>query len=518
MKLERRLLAPLRAQVLILVMVSVVVAQLITIAAVAIFPVLPQPTYTLAQVADALAGKPVDGRSRRRLEVRLVSKLPNDLMARNEAFVSTVLAGAIPADTADVRFVRRFPSQLVFMTSLRSTGPQGPGPRQPGPPPGQGGPADFGPDGNRPPPPGSPENGAAPNGPGGPPSPADRPGDDPMPGPPGPQAFFPDGGGGAGAGTETVTLTREVSEFAAARRLPDGRWRVVQPGPELEWLRRVTLWLVGGMAVMGPIAWVFSTRITRPLRRFADAADQLGRDPQGAALSLDGPAEVGLAARAFNDMQKRLQKYVSDRVSMTGAISHDLRTPLTRIRFQVEGADAKLRDAVLKDVAQMETMISATLAFIRDSDQRFDREKLDLTTLLACAVDDRVFAGDAATFDEAAPNAVVEGDPIALRRLFDNLIDNAIKYGEVAHVTLEKAGLEARVTVSDEGRGLSSAEIEKVFAPFYRTQSARENQFNGTGLGLTIVRSVARAHGGDVQLRSRPGGLAAVVTLPLAPE
>ena len=93
MKLERRLLAPLRAQVLILVMVSVVVAQLITIAAVAIFPVLPQPTYTLAQVADALAGKPVDGRSRRRLEVRLVSKLPNDLMARNEAFVSTVQIG-----------------------------------------------------------------------------------------------------------------------------------------------------------------------------------------------------------------------------------------------------------------------------------------------------------------------------------------------------------------------------------------------------------------------------------------
>jgi len=514
MKLERRLFAPLRAQVLILVLVSVVVAQLITIAAVAVFPVLPQPTYTLAQVADALAGKPVDGRPRRRLEVRLVSRLPDDLAARDEAAISAVLAGAVAADAADVRFVRRMPSQLVFMTSLRSSGPQGPGANRPGPPPD------------------ARDQGAGPDGFGGPPPPFDQPdgpggpaGDGP-PGPSGPHDAFADADASRDARAPVLspisasapTLTREVSEFAAARRLPDGRWRIVQPGPELEWLRRVTLWLVGGMAVMGPIAWVFSTRITRPLRRFADAADQLGRDPQGAALSLDGPAEVGLAARAFNDMQKKLQKYVSDRVSMTGAISHDLRTPLTRIRFQVENADEKLRAAVLKDVAQMETMISATLAFIRDSDQGFDREKLDLTTLLACAVDDRVFAGDAATFDEGAPNAVVEGDPIALRRLFDNLIDNAIKYGRVAHVTLEMAGLEARVTISDEGTGLSPAEIEKVFTPFYRTQSARENQFSGTGLGLTIVRSVARAHGGDVQLRARPGGLAAVVTLPLAPE
>jgi signal transduction histidine kinase len=272
------------------------------------------------------------------------------------------------------------------------------------------------------------------------------------------------------------------------------------------------------MVVMGPIAWAFTDRITRPLRRFADAADRLGRDPQGEGLPLDGPAEVGLAARAFNGMQKRLQKYVADRVTMTGAISHDLRTPLTRIRFQVENAPPKLRDAVLKDVAQMEAMITAALAFIRDADQRFDREKLDLTTLLACAVDDRQVAGDLASFDENSPNAVIEGDPIALRRLFDNLVDNAIKYGKVAHVTLEKIGGDAVVTIRDEGPGLSTGDLERVFTPFYRTQAAREQHFDGTGLGLAIVRSVARAHGGDVQLSRERTGLAARVTLPLIVE
>ena len=306
-----------------------------------------------------------------------------------------------------------------------------------------------------------------------------------------------------------------MSEFIAARHEADGTWTVVEPSPEWEWLRRAVLWILGGILVMGPPAWWMARRITRPLRTFAVAADRLGRDPKAPAMPLDGPAEIGVAATAFNRMQARIQKYVSDRMSMVGAISHDLRTPLTRIRFKVENLPDATRAAILSDVGQMEAMIADVLSFIRDSDQAGARERLDLASLVACAVDDRAAMGGAVTLSEDEASPVVEAEPVAVRRLIDNLIDNALKYGVAARVSVTVRGDEAVVAVADDGPGLPDTELERVFLPFYRYTEDHGETITGTGLGLAVCRATARAHGGDVRLYAAERGLVAEMTLPI---
>jgi two-component system OmpR family sensor kinase len=308
---------------------------------------------------------------------------------------------------------------------------------------------------------------------------------------------------------------RRIGEFVAAWRQADGTWLIVQPAPEREWMRRIVIWLLGGALVMGPVAYLFARGLTRPIRRFAETAERVGRDPKAPLIPLDGPAEIGLAAEAFNRMQQRLQLYVSDRVGMMSAISHDLRTPLTRIRLKVEKATPELKQSVLNDVRQMEAMITAVLAFTQDADRAVPRERLDLTSLVACAVDDLAETGAPVEMQEAGP-LLVHGDPIALRRLIDNLIDNAVKYGGGTQVSIREQAGEAIVEIADQGPGLSEPELRRVFDPFYRSEAAREKTSNGMGLGLAIARSVARAHGGDVRLRNAEPGLIAEAILPLA--
>ena len=199
---------------------------------------------------------------------------------------------------------------------------------------------------------------------------------------------------------------------------------------------------------------------------------------------------------------------------MVGAISHDLRTPLARIRFRMERPGAQPQGfAVAADLSQMEEMISAVLSFIRDAGAPGVRERLDLLSVLECAVDDAVAAGaDASIVAEAHP--VVDGDASALQRLFANLIDNAVRYGRTARVSLRRSDGAAIVEIADEGPGLPAEELGRVFEPFYRAERARTLNGVGVGLGLAIARSIAREHGGDVRLRNAPGGLVAVVELP----
>ena len=244
------------------------------------------------------------------------------------------------------------------------------------------------------------------------------------------------------------------------------------------------------------------------------ALARLGRDPKAPLIELRGPAELGAAVRAFNDMQVRLKRYVEDRTAMVGAISHDLRTPLTRIRFKMEGASEALRTSVIGDVEQMEAMITAVLAFIRDASEPHHRERLDLLSLLECAVDDAALVGQRASLDDGQ-SLIVSADALGLRRLFDNLIDNAVKYGGCARVSLSRAGDEAVVRIADDGPGLAPLDLERVFEPFYRAEPSRNRDSGGIGLGLSVARSVARAHGGDVTLQASGRGLTALVRLPL---
>jgi len=309
-----------------------------------------------------------------------------------------------------------------------------------------------------------------------------------------------------------------VGDFVAAMRLPQGGWAMVQPVPEAfpnAWQRRVLLWFLVAALVVAPLGWWFSRRLVRPIAGFARAAEQLGRDPLAPVLALEGPAEVGRAAQAFNRMQSRMRSFVDDRTAMIGAISHDMRTPLTRLRFRIEEVPEDMQAGMLGDVDEMERMISSVLAFIRDASEPGARERLDLSSIVEDVVEDAVFVGKDVRL-ERSEEAAVDVDAIGMRRLLDNLVENAVKYGHDARVRLFVDREDAVAEVSDSGPGLSDRELERVFEPFYRSPAARASGKQGSGLGLAVCRSIARAHGGDVHLRRGSHGMVAQVRLPLA--
>lgn len=309
-----------------------------------------------------------------------------------------------------------------------------------------------------------------------------------------------------------------VAPLAVGIKQPDGRWKIVQ-SPRLLALdptqQRVVVWFIALAIAASLAAYIFARRLASPLASFAEAAERLGRDPRAPPLDIRGSSEIVAATRAFNDMQQRLRRYVEDRTAMVGAIAHDLRTPLTRLRFRIEAAPEELRGKMSSDLDEMEAMISATLAFVRDATQASHRTKLELSSLLESLVDELAETGKQARVDHAE-KVVLEGDPISLKRMFANLIENAIKYGGQARVRVYADGPSAVVEIEDDGPGVPVAELERVFEPFYRREPSRSRETGGIGLGLAVVRTVARAHGGDAELQNRKGGgLTARVRLPL---
>lgn len=306
-------------------------------------------------------------------------------------------------------------------------------------------------------------------------------------------------------------------DFIAAVRQTDGSWLAVAPSPEPfpnRWQMQVMVWFALSLAIVSPLAWLFARRIVRPLEGFAKAAETLGRDPSATILPLSGPAEIGRAAYAFNQMRHRLRAFVDDRTAMVGAISHDLRTPLTRLRFRVEDVPDRQREGILKEVTEMEAMIAHVLAFIRDASTPGKREMVDLAELVADTVQDARMVGARVEL-EGAGRLPVEVDPVGMRRLLDNLLENATKYGEHARVRLSVRDDEAVADIIDDGPGIPEEEWSHVFEPFYRTEAARTSGKPGSGLGLAVCRSIARAHGGDVVLGRGKDGFVASVSVPL---
>ncbi|MDR3507747.1 MAG: HAMP domain-containing sensor histidine kinase [Caulobacteraceae bacterium] len=310
-----------------------------------------------------------------------------------------------------------------------------------------------------------------------------------------------------------------IAPFIVAYQLPDGRWMNVRPKPTLRptpWQQRLMIWLAASLLALIPLAYLFARRLAAPIASFAAAAERLGRDPRAPPLAITGSSEVGMAVRAFNEMQERLARYVDDRTAMVGAIAHDLRTPLTRLRFRLEEAPETVRDKMVADIVEMEAMISGTLAFVRDANARTERSRLELSSLLESLADERSETGLDVAVDRA-DRVIIEGDSLGLRRLFNNLLDNAVKFGGSARVRVFQEDGGAVVEIDDSGPGVPPAELERVFDPFYRCEASRSRETGGIGLGLPVVRSIARAHGGDVVLNNRPdGGLTARVNLPLA--
>jgi signal transduction histidine kinase len=270
------------------------------------------------------------------------------------------------------------------------------------------------------------------------------------------------------------------------------------------------------MAVLVIAVTLFAVRwMTRPLNVLAEAALGLGEDINRPPLDESGPLEVSRAARAFNSMQQKLAKFISERTRIFAAMSHDLKTPITRLRLRAELLDdAALRAKFVKDLEEMEAMVSAALDFMRGVEPNEPAQPVSIVALLeSLQADAREVGGDVDI--EGAAHAPYSGHAQSLKRCVANLIDNAVKYGQRAIVAVADSAGELTIAVRDEGPGIPEAELERVFEPFYRLDASRNRATGGSGLGLTIARNIARAHGGELALRNRPeGGLEAVLTLP----
>jgi len=254
---------------------------------------------------------------------------------------------------------------------------------------------------------------------------------------------------------------------------------------------------------------------TGPLSALAVAAEKLGRDIDRPPLEETGPLEVRRAASAFNIMQQRLSRFLADRARVLTAMSHDLKTPLTRLRLRMETVnDPVLRGKIEKDLDEMQSMVTQTLDYMRDSSRAEAAQRIDLMALLETLQIDFRDTGHAVEIKGSIANPYV-GRPLALRRCLSNLVENAIRYGGQALIELEEGAGEVVIRISDNGPGIPEGELERAFEPFYRGEGSRSRETGGTGLGLGIARNIARAHGGELVLRNRPaGGLEAILSLP----
>ena len=301
-------------------------------------------------------------------------------------------------------------------------------------------------------------------------------------------------------------------------RLSDGSWFTIAVPDRLHGPPRLIAF-VGVIAVvalgLAGLAIVISRRVTAPLGRFSAAAQRLGTDVDAPPMEETGPTEIREAAEAFNQMQRRIRRFVEDRTRMLAAVSHDLRTMLTRFRLRAEYIDDnEQRTKALADLAEMQAMLDATLSFARDDAAAEPRTSVDLSSVLQTLCDDLADAGQKVAYE--GPQRVTIGcRPAALGRALANLIDNAVKYGGEADVAMSDSADEVVVRVADRGPGIPEADREKVFAPFYRLEASRSRDTGGTGLGLALARNIVRGHGGDITLEDRDGGgLVARVTLP----
>jgi signal transduction histidine kinase len=269
------------------------------------------------------------------------------------------------------------------------------------------------------------------------------------------------------------------------------------------------------LALLTAIAVYAVTRgITRPLSALARAAEAVGRDLRQPPLVERGSREVRDAARAFNTMQERMQRHVDSRTRVLAAMSHDLKTPLTRLRLRMATLDdVDLQFRVDRDLDEMEGMVHGALTLLRGLNDDEPAEAVDINELLSTLQGE--FAELGTPFEvRGRARLLYAGKPMALKRCLTNLISNATKFGGGVSVQVED-GAAVIISVRDQGPGIPPEHLVHVFEPFYRVESSRNRDTGGTGLGLCIARDIAQAHGGALTLSNLPqGGLQATLTLP----
>jgi signal transduction histidine kinase len=273
--------------------------------------------------------------------------------------------------------------------------------------------------------------------------------------------------------------------------------------------------MLGATGILIAVAVLAAKQVTAPLRILAEAAHRLGKDVNAAPIPEVGTIETRQASHAFNEMQVRLRELIDNRTRLLAAISHDLRTPLTLLRLRAENAtDAEDRERMLANIAEMDAMVGAILQYSRDEMTTEPVRRTDLTALIQSVVDDLADAGLDVIFSEAPP-VLIDCRSSALRRAITNLVDNAVKYGHKAQVTLEVQAKYVAIAIEDDGPGIPEQELARVFQPFYRVEDSRNRDSGGVGLGLAIAQSLVQKSDGTLTLRNRPsGGLRAQILLP----
>jgi len=274
-------------------------------------------------------------------------------------------------------------------------------------------------------------------------------------------------------------------------------------------------WMVGSSIVLFAVATFFMRNQVRPIRRLAKAAESFGRGIDVPDFKPQGAAEVRLAARAFLQMRERIRRQIDQRTIMLAGVSHDLRTPLTRMKLQLAmaGQDPEVAN-LASDVIEMERMVEGYLAFAAGEGEE-QPKTLRLSKLMAGVIDPATKNGAKIDFRlEQDPEITLR--PAAMRRCLTNLLSNALRYGSEVQVRAKVRRKRAEIIIDDDGPGIPADRREDVFRPFYRLDESRNPSTGGTGLGMTIARDVVRGHGGELTLEDSPsGGLRARIRLPL---
>jgi len=310
--------------------------------------------------------------------------------------------------------------------------------------------------------------------------------------------------------------------FLIVADLPDGRQLTIEPSFKTQ-RRRLMLslaFIFAGALMIAAIAVLTARSLIAPLSQLAIAADALGRSPEIIETQRPAIREFAAIHSAFEAMQKRLKRFVSERTRMLASVSHDLRTPLTRLRLQAEYiADEELRQGMLANIDAMRDMLRETLSFAEGDANAGASTTFDLASILISLCDEASDAGAQAEYD--GPDHVTAfGRRTAIRRMFSNLVDNAVRYGGAARVRLRDDTADWIVEVADDGPGIPPESFERAFEPFERLESSRNRETGGAGLGLSIVRDIVLAHGGEISLANAPPGskgLIVRVRLPKAP-
>ncbi|HEU4845009.1 MAG TPA: ATP-binding protein [Burkholderiaceae bacterium] len=279
--------------------------------------------------------------------------------------------------------------------------------------------------------------------------------------------------------------------------------------------RNEPLTLLPFLLSIAVLAYLVARMAMHPLKQLAQAAKDLGNDINRPPLAVSGASEIRQAAAAFNAMQARIRQHISQRTEMLAAITHDLQTPLTRLRLRLEKvSDHELQQRLVDDLSAMQQMVKEGLDLARSMDTTESMQALDLDSLLDSVCSDAADSGQQVDLSGRAAMALM-GRPMAIRRCLVNLLDNAVKYGQYAHVTVERMVGASRVRIRDGGPGIAPEQMARVFEPFYRIESSRSRASGGTGLGLTIARNIAEQHGASLMLANHAqGGLEVTLVLP----